>query len=59
MPKKGAKKTALVHTNQFQRDPKSREDVTVLAVSTANRLEGMSVTRKVTRENYRLVSRSR
>lgn len=53
MSKSAVKKTALVNTNPYLSNPVMRETVTVMAVSTANRMEGIKVSRKVTREHYR------
>jgi hypothetical protein len=52
-PKK--KKTALSNVNPYLANPAAREAVSVLAVTSANRMEGVKVTTKVTREHYRIL----
>jgi hypothetical protein len=49
------KKTALANINPYLANPAAREALTVLAVSSANRMEGVKVTTKVTREHYRVL----
>ncbi|HEY9724048.1 MAG TPA: hypothetical protein V6D47_18745 [Oscillatoriaceae cyanobacterium] len=50
------KKTALVNVNPYLSNPELRETVTVMAVNSANRMEGIKVDRKVTREHYRVLT---
>lgn len=52
------KSTALMVANPYLADPKFREYMTVTSVHNSNKLEGIDVPRKVTRENYRLVVQS-
>lgn len=49
------KKTALSNVNPYLTNPDLREAVSVLAVNSANRMEGIKVTTKVTREHYRIL----
>lgn len=43
-----------MNINPYLSDPVLRETVTVMTVTTANRMEGIKVPRKVTRKHYRM-----
>lgn len=49
------KKTALSNVNPYLVNPAAREAVSVLAVNSANRMEGIKVKKQVTREHYRIL----
>lgn len=55
MKRTAKKKTALANVNPYLANPATREVVTVMAVNSANRMEGIKVTSKVTREHYRIL----
>ena len=49
------KKTSLANVNPYLADPATWEAVTVMAVQSANRMEGIKVATKVIREHYRII----